>query len=149
MHQRLLALALICSASAPLVAQESAPAPVPSPAARLDSAATIELGRKYTAWFYSDLGDSLVAHSSDQVKEKITAAQLSEFLAQLVSQVGNEVSVVAESVVAKDTLTGYLREAEFEMIDEPLVVAFTIGGNGDIYGFFIRPKSQMPAAQPN
>jgi len=149
MYQRLLALALICSPSAPLVAQESAPAPVPPPAAALDSAATIELGRRYTEWFYSDLGDSLVAHSSAQVKERITAAQLSEFLGQLVSQAGNEVSVIAESVVAKDTLSGYLREAQFEMIDEPLVVAFTIGGNGDIYGFFIRPKSQMPATQPN
>jgi hypothetical protein len=147
MSTRLLGLALVSIATAPLVAQEAVPAAAPM--TRLDSAATIETGRKYTEWFYTDLGDSLIAHSSARVKEKITAAQLSEFLGQLVSQVGTEVSVITETVVAKDSLSGYLREAEFEMIDEPLVVAFTLGSNGDIYGFFIRPKSQMPADQPN
>ncbi len=149
MYRQLLALTILSTASAPLLAQESAPAPVPAPMAALDSAATIELGRKYTEWFYSDLGDSLMAHSSAQVQEKLSATQLSEFLGQLISQVGNEVSVIAETVVAKDTLSGYLREAQFEMIDEPLIVAFTLGGTGNIYGFFIRPKSQMPATQPN
>jgi hypothetical protein len=147
MYRQLLALTILSTASAPLLAQESAP--VPAPMAALDSAATIELGRKYTEWFYSDLGDSLMAHSSAQVQEKLSATQLSEFLGQLISQVGNEVSVIAETVVAKDTLSGYLREAQFEMIDEPLIVAFTLGGTGNIYGFFIRPKSQMPATQPN
>ncbi len=138
-----LALALCTVVAATPVAAQTGGGTAP-----LDSAATIETGRKYTEWFYTDLGDSLIAHSSAQVREKITAAQLSEFLGQLTAQAGNEVSVVAETVVGKDSLSAYLREAQFELIDEPLVVAFTLGGNGDIYGFFIRPKSQMPAEQP-
>lgn len=126
----------------PLAAQGGAAA---APAARLDSAATILAGRTYTDWFYSDLGDSLVAHSSPQVKEKITAAQLSEILGQLTAQVGMETAVISETVAPADTLSGYLREVKFELMDEPLVVAFTLGRTGLIYGFFIRPKSQMPA----
>lgn len=127
--------------AAPLAAQGGAPAP---PVARLDSAATLAAGRKYTDWFYADLGDSIVAHSSPQVKEKITAAQLSEIQGQLASQVGLEAQVLSETVVASDTLSAYLREVKFEMMDEPLVLAFTLGRTGLIYGFFIRPKSQMP-----
>jgi hypothetical protein len=148
MYRRLLALALVSLATAPLVAQESAPVPAPAPMTRLDSAATIAAGRKYTEWFYTDLGDSLIAHSSAQVREKVTAVQLSDIMGQVVSQAGPEVSVIAETVVARDSLSAYLREAQFELMEEPLVVVFTLGGNGDIYGFRIFPKSQMPAEQP-
>jgi len=148
MFQRLLALALVSLTATPLAAQEPAPASGPAPMTRLDSAATIATGRKYTAWFYTDLGDSIVAHSSAQVREKVTAAQLSDILGQVTAQAGPELSVISETVVARDSLSAYLREAKFELMDEPLVVAFTLGGNGDIYGFRIFPKSQMPAAQP-
>jgi hypothetical protein len=144
MRHRLLlivpALALVGS----LAAQGGAGS-VAAPTARLDSVATITAGRKYTEWFYSDMGDSLIAHSSAQVREKITAAQLSEIQGQLAAQVGAEAEVISEMVVAQDTLSGYLREARFEMMEEPLVVAFTLGSTGQIYGFFIRPKNQVPA----
>ena len=125
--------------AAPLAAQGAAP-PV-----RLDSAATIADGRKYTAWFYAGRGDSVFAHSSQPVKEKITAAQINEIQGQLVAQVGNEQSVLSERVVARDSLSGYVREAKFELMDEPLMIVFTLGRSGEIFGFFIRPKSQMPA----
>jgi uncharacterized Zn-binding protein involved in type VI secretion len=144
MRHRLLVALFALILSAPLAAQGGAPV---APVARLDSAATILAGRKYTDWFYADLGDSIVAHSSPQVKEKITSAQLSEIQGQLAAQVGTEVAVISETVVAADTLSGYLREVKFEMMDEPLVLAFTLGRTGLIYGFFIRPKSQMPAEQ--
>jgi len=111
----------------------------------LTAAATIAAGRRYTEWFYGDLGDSLIAHSSGDVKEKITASQLSDFAAQLASQAGGEVEVISETAIERDSLSAYLREARFEMIEEPLVVAFTLGAGGQIEGFFIRPKSQMAA----
>jgi hypothetical protein len=145
MRRRLLVLALASISTTPLLAQVSAAAP---PVARLDSAATLAAGRKYTEWFYADLGDSLIAHSSTQVKEKVTAAQLSEIQGQLAAQVGAETEIISETVVAADSLSAYLREAKFEMMEEPLVLAFTLGRSGQIYGFFIRPKSQMPAQEP-
>lgn len=147
MLQRLLVLALLSPAAAPLAAQQPTPASAPAPMTRLDSAATIATGRKYTEWFYSDQGDSIIAHSSAQVREKVTAAQLSDIVGQVTAQAGPELSVISETVVARDSLSAYLREAKFELMDEPLVVAFTLGGNGDIYGFRIFPKSQMPADQ--
>jgi len=145
MRSPLVTAALALLLAIPAAAQESAPAPLP---ARLDSAAVIATGRQYTTWFYNDMGDSIIAHSSAQVKEKITAVQLSEFLGQLIAQAGQELEVVSERVVARDSLSAYLREATFEMIEEPLVVAFTLGATGDVYGFFIRPKSQMPSGSP-
>jgi hypothetical protein len=129
--------------AAPLAAQGAVTGA--APAARLDSATTVADGRKYTAWFYDGLGDSLIAHSSAAVRDKVTADQLKDLQGQLLAQVGSEESVVSERVVAKDSLSGYLREARFPQVDEPLVIAFTLGRTGEIYGFFIRPKSQMPA----
>ena len=145
MRRHLSSLALTLLLAGSLAAQQPAGAPPASAPARLDSAATIAAGRKYTEWFYADRGDSIVAHSSPQVQAKITAQQLSEIQGQLAAQVGGEAQVLSEQVVAKDTLTAYLREARFELMDEPLVLAFTLGRTGLIYGFFIRPKSQMPA----
>lgn len=142
MRPRLLLVLPAFLLAGPLAAQGAA-ASAP-PAARLDSAATLADGRKYTAWFYDGLGDSLIAHSSAAVKEKISATQLSDLQGQLLAQVGSEQSVVSERVVGKDSLSGYLREAKFEQMDEPLVIVFTLGRTGEIYGFFIRPKSQMP-----
>ena len=147
MRSPLVPAALALLLAIPAAAQEGIPAPAPA-AARLDSAATIATGRQYTTWFYTDMGDSIIAHSSAQVKERVTAAQLSEFLGQLTAQAGQEVEVLSERVVARDSLSAYLREVTFEMIEEPLVVAFTLGATGDVYGFFIRPKSQMPAGNP-
>ena len=142
MHRRLhLALPALLLA-APLAAQGAASA---APVARLDSATTIAVGRKYTEWFYAGLGDSVFAHSSAPVKAKITAAQINDIQGQLLAQVGSEASVVSERVVVRDSLSGYVREAKFELMDEPLMVVFTLGRTGEIYGFFIRPKSQMPA----
>jgi hypothetical protein len=146
MHHRSLIVLPALLLAVPLSAQVTAPA---APAARLDSAATFATGRKYTEWFYADLGDSLIAHSSPQVKEKVTSAQLSEIQGQLAAQVGPEAEVISEQVVAKDTLSAYLREVRYEMMQEPLVLAFTLGRSGLIYGFFIRPKSEMPADAPN
>lgn len=146
MRRQLLALAFLSLPVAPLGAQGAAPAA--APVARLDSAATLAAGRKYTDWFYTDLGDSLIAHSSAQVKEKVTAAQLSEIQGQLVSQVGSETEVISETVVAADSLSAYLREVKFELMEEPLVLSFTLGRSGLIYGFFIRPKSEVPADTP-
>lgn len=145
MSRRLPLFLLAFLAVTPAFAQGAAPAP----AALLDSAATIAAGRKYTEWFYGDMGDSLVAHSSEAVKEKITAAQLSDFSAQLASQVGGELEVLSERAIENDSLSAYLREARFELMEEPLVLAFTLSAGGQIEGFFIRPKSQMPADEPN
>lgn len=144
MRSTTLLLALVASAAAVPTAAQEAPA-----AAHLDSAATIAAGRTYTEWFFSDLGDSLLAHSSAQVREKITAAQLSEFLAQLLTQAGGEVDVLSETVAVSDSFSSYLRETKFELIEEPLVVIFSLGPATEIYGFFIRPKSTLSAADPN
>lgn len=106
-----------------------------------DSAMVLRLGRQYTEWFYSDLGDSVIAHAADRVRERITAAQLSELLGQLIAQVGMEQEVLSEQIVPRDSLSGYLREARFERLAEPLVLAWTLDARGVIHGFFIRPKS--------
>ncbi len=138
-----LATAVLLLAAVSLEAQ-GAPSSAPPPHARLDSASALAAGRRYTEWFYNGLGDSLIAHSSAAVREKITAQQLEDFNAQLVGQVGMEAEVLAEHIEASDSLTGYLRVARFEMMEEPLVVAFTLDSSATIYGFFIRPKSAVP-----
>jgi hypothetical protein len=118
-----------------------------TPRAQPDSAMILRLGRQYTEWFYADLGDSVIAHASDRVRERISAAQLSELLGQLMAQVGMEQEVLSERIVPRDSLSGYLREARFERLAEPLVLAWTLDARGMIYGFFIRPKSAAAEGQ--
>jgi hypothetical protein len=104
------------------------------------------LGRQYTEWFYADLGDSIMAHASERVRGRITAAQLSELLGQLIAQVGMEQEVRSEQIVPRDTLSGYVREVRFEQLAEPLVLAWTLDAGAVIHGCFMRPKSA--AAEP-
>ena len=131
---------LFLLAAGPLPAQAA-------PAAAPDSAMVLRLGRLYTEWFYSDLGDSVIAHASAQVRERITAAQLSELLGQLSAQVGTEQEVLSERIAPRDSLSGYLREVRFERLEEPLVLAWTLDSKGVIYGFFIRPRSATNEGQ--
>jgi hypothetical protein len=133
--------ALVLASFAGSLSGQDAPRPRP------DSAMVIRLGRQYTEWFYSDLGDSVMAHASDRVRERITAAQLSELLGQLIAQVGVEQEVLSEQIVPRDSLSGYLREARFERLAESLVLAWTLDAKGVIYGFFIRPKSANAEGQ--
>jgi hypothetical protein len=139
MRRAAVAAVLLAPVAAPLSGQVAPPA-------RPDSATVLRLGRQYTEWFYADLGDSIMAHASDRVRGRITAAQLSELLGQLIAQVGMEQEVLGEQIVPRDTLSGYVREARFEQLAEPLVLAWTLDAEGVIHGFFIRPKSA--AAEP-
>ena len=139
MRRAAIAAVLLATVAAPLSGQVAPPA-------RPDSATVLRLGRQYTEWFYADLGDSIMAHASERVRGRITAAQLSELLGQLLAQVGMEQEVLSEQIVPRDTLSGYLREARFEQLAEPLVLAWTLDAGGVIHGFFIRPKSA--AAEP-
>jgi hypothetical protein len=140
MRRPALTLLLLASVAGPLSGQDALPV-------RPDSATVLRLGRQYTEWFYADLGDSVMAHASDQVRERITAAQLSELLGQLIAQVGMEQEVLSEQIVPRDSLSGYLREARFELLAEPLVLAWTLDARGVIYGFFIRPKGAVAEPQ--
>jgi hypothetical protein len=140
MRRPALTLLLLASVAGPLSGQDALPV-------RPDSATVLRLGRQYTEWFYADLGDSVMAHASDRVRERITAAQLSELLGQLIAQVGMEQEVLSEQIVPRDSLSGYLREARFELLAEPLVLAWTLDARGVIYGFFIRPKSAAADGQ--
>jgi hypothetical protein len=58
-----------------------------------------------------------------------------------------EQEVLSEQIVPRDSLMGYVREARFEQLAEPLVLAWTLDARGVIYGFFIRPKSAAADSQ--
>lgn len=140
MRRATIAAVLLAAVAAPLSGQVAPPV-------RPDSATVLRLGRQYTEWFYADLGDSIMAHASERVRGRITAAQLSELLGQLIAQVGMEQEVLSEQIVPRDTLSGYLREARFEQLAEPLVLAWTLDAKGVVHGFFIRPKSAAAEGQ--
>lgn len=58
-----------------------------------------------------------------------------------------EQEVLSEQVVPRDTLSGYLREARFQQLAEPLILSWTLDANGVIHGFFIGPRSATPEGQ--
>jgi hypothetical protein len=108
----------------------------------------MELGRKYTQWFYTAQFDSLYAHmSEDSRKEMGSASAMAEGLDQLTAQAGEETSVVSEKVVMRKGNPQYWRTANFSMMGEPLIIRWVIV-NGEIWGIGMNPASQAPPIDP-
>jgi len=150
--------AALLAAPAALFAQTPAPsasattgataATAPAPTVHPKVGDEMELGRKYTQWFYTAQFDSLYAHmSEDARKEMGSASAMAEGLDQLTAQAGEETSVVSEKVVMRKGNPQYWRTANFSMMGEPLIIRWVIV-NGEIWGIGMNPASQAPPIDP-
>ncbi|MEO8295521.1 MAG: hypothetical protein ABI613_08410 [Gemmatimonadota bacterium] len=130
----LVAFGSLALAAAPLRAQEQLPA---------DS---MEIGRKYTTWFYMAMTDSLIAHMVD--KTGISSDQIMQSLDQLTEHAGHEVSVVEEKFITRNGKRQYWRTAQFDQLEEPLLLRWVITPQGEIDGLGLGPLSQAPPIDP-
>jgi len=122
----------------------AAPAPVVHPRVGNE----IELGRKYTEWFYTAQFDSLWAHFDEDSRKEIgQASKMGEWLDQLFVQAGEETKVIEEKVVMRNGNPQYWRTASFSMMAEPLMLRWVIV-NGEIRGIGMNPASQAPPIDP-
>jgi len=132
------------SATASATATAADPAPVVHPRVGNE----IELGRKYTEWFYTAQFDSLWAHFDEDSRKEIgQASKMGEWLDQLTAQAGEETKVIEEKVVMRKGNPQYWRTASFSMMAEPLMLRWVIV-NGEIRGIGMNPASQAPPIDP-
>ncbi len=139
----LLVLPVVAMAQAPTSAPASRPKPAQLPK---DS---MELARKYTAWFYTNQTDSIVAHLDPSVRGKPEEkAQYESRAADLAVRAGTEKMLVDEKFITRNGARQYWRTAMFSNFAEPILLRWVIGANGDIMGIGMSPLSQAPPIDP-
>jgi hypothetical protein len=130
------------------VTAASTTAPTPPPVVHPKIGNELELGRKYTQWFYAAQFDSLWAHMSEDSRKEIgQASAMGEWLDQLTTHAGEETKVIEEKVVMRKGNPQYWRTADFSMMAEPLMLRWVIV-DGEIFGIGMNPASQAPPIDP-
>lgn len=109
---------------------------------------SMELGQKFTMWFYTGMADSLIAHMPAADRANITPDQILQSLTQLTENAGNEVSVIEEKFITRNGRRQYWRTAKFDHLDEPFLIRWVITPQGEIGGIGLGPLSAAPAIDP-
>ena len=144
-------LALILGLTAvPAAAQKTSAAPATAPAVELNNTQWILLGRQVTEWFMIGQTDSLLAHSSPDVLERMGGAKgLLEARDELASRAGSEVEVITDKMTKRKGNPQYWRESKYENAPEPIVLRFVFNAQAQIIGIGMGPLSQVPAPDPS
>ncbi len=152
MRSSTFALALILAA-APLAAQNAAPAaPATSPGQPVNWNDTqwILYGRQVAEWFFLGQTDSVLAHSSPDVLERMGGAKgLLEARDELQARAGSEVEVITDKMTKRKGNPQYWRESKYETAPEPIVLRFVFNAQAQVIGIGMGPLSQTPAPDPS
>ncbi len=137
--------ALLLLATPGIASAQTAPAAKPAQLPK-DS---MEIGRKYTQWFYTNQVDSLVAHMDSSGRNNRQArSNVQGSLAQLTERAGFEKSLVEEKYITRNGARQYWRIANFSSIDEPIVIRLVISSKGELIGFGMNPLRTAPPVDP-
>ncbi|MBI1723885.1 MAG: hypothetical protein HYR48_08265 [Gemmatimonadetes bacterium] len=125
-------------------AQSAPTAPAPLPA---DS---VEIGRKYVQWFYTNQADSLFAHMPPEGQQHMgSSASIGEGILSFSARAGTEVELVEERWVRRNGRRQYWRVARFsDFAQEPLMLRIVILPDGSLGGIGMNPASQPPPVDP-
>jgi hypothetical protein len=133
---RLLAVGALILNAGTVNAQEQLPA---------DS---MELGRKYTLWFYNGMADSLLAHMDSANRAAMTIAEIEQAMAQVATRAGNEVAVLEEKFITRNGRRQYWRTTKMDILEEPFLLRWVISPKGEIAGVGMGPLSGAPPIDP-
>ena len=109
--------------------------------ARADQAA-LELGRAFADDFRQGRLDVLWEQMTPRMQEALggNADALEEVRTALQAQLGGEQKVLSEETGEADGHRLYVRIAEHEKVDVPIITQFAFDGEDRIAGFFVRPQ---------
>ena len=142
MRTPLLVAAIVCAASPSDSAAQQPATPASTPAAPVDSFA---LGRKWTQWLYAGQIDSLLAAYEPPQNVAEARQSLERTVQMLIERAGDEVSVIEEKFVRRNSNTQYWRTAKFSnFAAEPLMVRWAVNKRWEIIGIGLNPASQAP-----
>jgi hypothetical protein len=109
---------------------------------------SMELGRKYTQWFYTGMADSLLAHMDSASRATMTTERIQQAMLNVATRAGNEVSVVEEKFITRNGARQYWRAAKMDIMEEPFLIRWVITPKGEIAGVGMGPLSQAPPIDP-
>ena len=109
---------------------------------------SMELGRKFTEWFYSSQADSLLAYLIQNPERPMTAADIERSMLQVTSRAGTEVSVIEEKFITRNGARQYWRTAKMTILEEPFLLRWIITPEGKIGGLGMGPLSAAPPIDP-
>jgi len=148
------ALTLVLALTAgPVVAQNAAPttpAASTAPAVNWNDTQWILYGRQVAEWFFAGQTDSLLAHASPDVLERMGGANgLLEARDQLLSRAGSETKVINDKMTKRRGNPQYWRESDYENAPEAMVLRFVFNAQAQVIGIGMGPLSQTPAPDPS
>ncbi|MGH7457725.1 MAG: hypothetical protein ACREKN_01415 [Longimicrobiaceae bacterium] len=108
---------------------------------RVESDVTaLDLGRRYTGWYYRGDLDRLWERFTPEMRDALDREELAEVRDRLTRRLGREAELLDERVErGDDDFRLYLRTVRFDRAPERAVLLFAIDGEGRIGGFYIRP----------
>ena len=109
---------------------------------------SLALARQYTAWLYAAEVDSLMAHSSDRMKEsEATEGSYARVSGLIAERAGVELSTLDETWKLRNGRCQYWRAAQFSQMPEGILIRWVLDPNGRIDGFGAGPLSEPPPVE--
>lgn len=105
---------------------------------------SLALGRQYVDWLLEGQVDSLHAHMTPEVQQRITPDQITDQSDMIAMRAGVRIDILEEKYVMRNGKPQYWQTATFTEMNEPLVFRFVIEPDGRISGAGINPQSQNP-----
>lgn len=109
----------------------------------------IDLGRRYTDWFYAGADEALFHAMDPQVQASFGGPDgVARQRALLVQLGGVEGQLLEERLTLRHGYPQYWRCARFPLSDEPLVMRWVMNGAGEIVGVGLGRRRDVPDAEP-
>lgn len=99
------------------------------------------MGRELTSQFYTGEIAAVWSRMNEQMRTALgNEANLAAFRKQLEEQLGSETEVQDEQVTSTPPYQVYLRTVSFSKFEQPIAVQWALDAEGNVAGFFIKPK---------
>jgi len=109
---------------------------------------SMELGRKFSTWFYTGMADSLHAYMTAEGQADMTVDDIQRQMLTVATRAGNEVSVMEEKFITRNGARQYWRTSKMDVMTEPFLLRWVITPDGKIGGAGMGPASQAPPIDP-
>lgn len=109
---------------------------------------SMELGRKFSVWFYTGQADSLHAYMTAEGQADMTVDDIERQMLQVATRAGNEVSMIEEKFITRNGARQYWRTSKMDVMPEPFLLRWVITPEGKIGGAGMGPASQAPPIDP-
>jgi hypothetical protein len=100
----------------------------------------LEQGRLYTSWLYENQYQKLWDRFSPEMRESFgSVTDLASFAGHAVTRLGPERRALNERVDDATPQRIYLRTASFDTSQRPMLIEWSLAGDGAVTGLVVRP----------